>query len=262
MGGSVLAALRELLAYRVLIQSLVVRDLKARYRGSVLGFLWTFLNPMLLMGTYTLIFSLYMRVEMENYAAFVLVGLLPWLWFSSSISMGATSLVEGGGLLKKVFFPPQILPAVTVLASFANFLLSLPLLFGFLFLFRVHVGWAVVALLPLLAVQLVLTYGLTLIVSALTVRYRDVTQLLGNVLTLWFFLSPVIYPPSLVPPKFAVLLTLNPMATLLVGYQKVLLYNSWPLWSHVGVMGFVALGVLALGSLVFDHFRWTFAEEV
>jgi lipopolysaccharide transport system permease protein len=164
----------ELFAYRELIQVLVVRDLKARYRGSVLGFLWTFLNPILLMATYTLIFSVYMRIEMEHYAAFLMTGLLPWLWFSSSLLLGATSVVDGGGLLKKVFFPPQVLPAVTVLTNFANFLLSLPLLVGFLLLFGVRVGWTLVALLPLMVIQLVLTYGLTLIVGAVTVRYRDV----------------------------------------------------------------------------------------
>lgn len=257
-----MAALRELFAYRALIQSLVVRDLKARYRGSVLGFLWTFLNPLLLMVTYTLIFSIYMRVEMKNYTVFLLTGLLPWLWFSTSLLVGATSVVDGAGLLKKVFFPPQVLPAVTVFSNLANFLLSLPLLFGFLLLFRVRVGWAVLALLPLMAVQLVFTYGLTLIVSALTVRYRDLAQLVGNLLTFWFFLSPVIYPPHLVPARFAPLLMLNPMAPLLMGYQSVLLYNVMPAWRQVGMVAVVALAVLALGGLVFDRFRWTFAEEV
>lgn len=256
------SALTELFAYRALVQSLVVRDLKARYRGSVLGFLWTFLNPVLLMGTYTLIFSVYMRIEMENYAAFLVTGLLPWLWFSSSLLVGSTSVVDGGGLLKKVFFPPQILPAVTVLANFANFLLSLPLLFGFLLLFGVRVGWTVMALLPLMAIQLVFTYGLALTVSALTVRYRDLAQLLGNFLTLWFFLSPIIYPPHLVPPQFGALLTLNPMAPLLMGYQNALLYNSSPLWGSVVAVAAVAVGAMVLGALVFDRFRWTFAEEV
>jgi lipopolysaccharide transport system permease protein len=252
----------ELFAYRELIQVLVVRDLKARYRGSVLGFLWTSLNPILLMATYTLIFSVYMRSEMEHYAAFLMTGLLPWLWFSSSLLLGATSVVDGGGLLKKVFFPPQVLPAVTVLTNFANFLLSLPLLVGFLLLFGVRVGWTLVALLPLMVIQLVLTYGLTLIVGAVTVRYRDVAQLLANFLAVWFFLSPVLYPPNLVPPKFAALLTLNLMAPLLMGYQSVLLYNTLPLWTPLGIVAGVSVGAIMLGTLVFNRFRWTFAEEV
>jgi ABC-type polysaccharide/polyol phosphate export permease len=214
------------------------------------------------MTTYTLIFSVYMRVEMENYAVFVMAGLLPWLWFSSSLQIGAKSVLDGGELLKKVFFPPQVLPAVTVLANFANFLFSLPLLFGFVLLFGVRVGWTLVALLPLMVIQLVLTYGLTLIVAAVTVRYRDVAQLLTNLLMVWFFVSPVLYPANLVPPKFAALLTVNPMAPLLMGYQNVLLYNAFPLWGPVGVVAGVAVGAIMLGTLVFNHFRWTFAEEV
>lgn len=254
--------LSELFSYRALIQVLVVRDLKVRYRGSLLGFLWTFLNPILLMTTYTLIFSVYMRVEMENYAVFVMAGLLPWLWFSSSLQLGARSVLDGGELLKKVFFPPQVLPAVTVLANFVNFLLSLPLLFGFVLLFGVHVGWSLVALLPLMLIQLVLTYGLTLIVAAVTVRYRDVAQLLNNLLMVWFFVSPVLYPANMVPSKFAALLAANPMAPLLMGYQNVLMYNAFPLWRSVGVVVGIAAGAMLLGTLVFNHFRWTFAEEV
>src|SRR5262245_22201693 len=120
---------REFFVYRALIQALVMRDLKARYRGSMLGLLWTLLNPLLHMGIYALVFSVYLRVQTELYAVFLLCGLLPWMWLSSSLLMGSTAIIEGGGLLRKVFFPPQILPAVTVAAHFVNFLIGVPLLF-------------------------------------------------------------------------------------------------------------------------------------
>lgn len=256
------ALLSELFAYRALIRSLVVRDLKARYRGSVLGFLWTFLNPALLMCTYTLIFSVYMRIDMEAYAAFLMTGLLPWIWFSSSLNMGGTSIVHGGDLLKKVFFPPQVLPVVLVLSNLANFLLSLPLLFAFLLMFDIRPGWTVVALLPIMAIQLVFTYGFTLIVASVTVRYRDVAQLLGNLLTLWFFLSPIVYPAQQVPSTFLPLLLVNPMAPLLMGYQNVLLRDSWPEWTGLALASLAAVTAMTVGRIVYDHFRWTFAEEV
>lgn len=254
--------LSELFAYRVLIQSLVVRDLKARYRGSVLGFLWTFLNPALLMCTYTLIFSVYMRIDMEAYPAFLMTGLLPWTWFSSSLNMGGISIVQGGELLKKVFFPPQVLPAVMVLSNLANFILSLPLLFGFLLLFGIRPGWTVVALLPVIVIQLILTYGFTLIVASVTVRYRDVSQLLANFLTLWFFLSPIVYPPHQVPSTFAPLLLVNPIAPLLSAYQSILLRDLWPEWTGLALALLAAGATMTLGRVVFDRFRWTFAEEV
>lgn len=254
--------LSELFAYRVLIQSLVLRDLKARYRGSALGFFWTFLNPALLMGTYMLIFSVYMRLQMENYAAFLLTGLLPWLWFSSSLLVGGASVMQGGDLLKTVSFPPQVLPAVSVTANLVNFLLSLPLLFGVLLLCGIRPGWTIVALVPIVATQLVLTYGLTLLVSALTVRYRDVTPLLGNVLTLWFFLSPVVYPAAQVPEALARFFLLNPMAPLLMGYQAALLDHAWPPASSLAFAAVVAITAMIVGEAVFDRLRWTFAEQV
>lgn len=258
----VIAHLRELSAYRVLIRSLVVRDLKARYRGSVLGFLWTFLNPLLLMATYGLVFSVYMRNGMENYTAFLMTGLLPWTWFSSSLLMGATSIIEGGGLIKKVFFPPQILPTVTVLANTVNFLLSLPLLFLLFFVFRVKIGWAFLALFPVMVIQLLLTMGLVLIVSALTPRYRDLSQLLSNLLMLWFFLSPVLYPASQVPEQFRFTLVLNPMASPLIAYQDGLFYNKLPNWVALGGTALVAVLVYLIGIWVFNRFKGSFAEEV
>ena len=260
--GIIIDHLRELYAYRVLIQSLVVRDLKARYRGSVLGFLWTFLNPLLLMATYGLVFSVYMRMGMENYTPFLMTGLLPWTWFSSSLLMGATSIVEGGGLIKKVFFPPQILPTVTVLANTVNFLLSLPLLFLLFFVFRVKIGWASLALFPVMVIQLLLTMGLVLIVSALTPRYRDLSQLLSNLLMLWFFLSPVLYPASQVPEQFRFTLVLNPMAPPVIAYQDALFYNKPPDWEALGGTALVAALAFLVGVLTFDRFKSSFAEEV
>jgi len=257
-----LTAFRELFAYRALIESLVVRDLKARYRGSVLGFLWTLVNPLLLMVTYTLVFSVYVRVGMEGYPAFLFCGLLPWTWFSSSLLMGATSIVEGGSLLKKVFFPPQVLPTVTVLANTVNFLLSLPFLFLFLLLFRVKIGWPVLALIPTMAVQLVFTMGLVLLVSALTVRYRDLSHLLSNLLTFWFFLSPIIYPATQVPERFRSIIAINPLAALSIAYQDALFYNRLPSWEALGGTALMAAVVCLIGIRVFDRFKGSFAEEV
>jgi lipopolysaccharide transport system permease protein len=258
----VFTTFRELLQYRTLIQMLVVRDLKARYRGSALGLLWTLLNPLLYMGIYALVFSVYMRMAMEHYAAFLLCGLLPWIWFSSSLTAGTTSIVEGGGLLKKVFFPPQVLPTVTVVANFVNFLLSLPLLVAVLLFYGVTLGRASLVLPLVMAMQFALTLGLTLIVAATSVRYRDIPPILTHLLTFWFFLTPIIYPIAQAPEQFRSFLLLNPMTSFCIAYQNALLYNVLPSWQIWGVM--VGGGVLGIGAgiLVFGRFRWSFAEEV
>jgi len=256
------AEVRELVAYRALIQALVLRDLKARYRGSALGLLWTLLNPLLHMAVYVLIFSVYMRNDMDRYAAFLLCGLLPWIWLSTSLMLGATSIVDGGSLLKKVFFPPQVLPTVTVMANFTNFLLGIPLLFGLLLLYGVELRWPLFLLPAIMAAQFALTLGLTLTLSAASVRYRDIPPILGHLLTFWFFLSPIIYPAAQVPERFRSLVSLNPFAPFAVAYQEVLLYNSLPAWDVWAGMATAAIGALLCGLLVFGRFRWTLVEEV
>jgi ABC-type polysaccharide/polyol phosphate export permease len=214
------------------------------------------------MAIYALVFSVYLRNDTERYPAFLLCGLLPWIWFSSAILMGTTTIIEGGGLLKKVFFPPQILPTVTVITTFVNFLLSLPLLFGMLLLFRVTFGWALLALPLVITAQFALTLGLTLIISSVSVRYRDIPPILGHVLTFWFFLTPIIYPVANVPERFRPLLSLNPITPFFVAYQDALLYNRLVSWEAFGSMVCLGAGALLLGVFVFEHLRWSLVEEV
>src|SRR6266849_7525868 len=187
---------RKLFRYRMLIQSLVGRELKARYRGSILGFFWSFVNPLLLLLTYGIVFTYMLPVprppEVEPYFLYLFCGILPWTWFNASVLEGSGVLIAGGSLIKKVMFPAEVLPVVTVLTNMVQFLLGLPILFLFLVL-RIGVSPAAL-LLPLpLFVQLVLTLGLALCVSALTVHFRDIQNILSHVLHLWFFATPVLY---------------------------------------------------------------------
>jgi lipopolysaccharide transport system permease protein len=253
---------QELLRYRVLIQTLVVRDLKARYRGSTLGLLWTLLNPLLHMAIYALVFSVYMRNEMERYPAFLLCGIVPWTWLSSALFLGTTAIIEGGSMLKKVFFPPQVLPTVTVIATFINFLLSLPLLFGVLLLFGVTFGWSLLALPLIMSAQFALTLGLTLIISATSVRYRDIPPILGHMLMFWFFLTPILYPVSSVPERFRTLLSFNPATPFFVAYQEALMYNRLVSWEAFGAMVGLGAAALLVGVLIFKRLRWSLVEEV
>ena len=256
------AHLVELYRYRVLIATLVVRELRARYRGSLLGFLWSFLNPLLLMAVYLLVFSVYLRVPLEGYAVFLFSGLLPWLWFSSSLGHAVGVIVGSGALVKRVFFPAEILPLVSVLSNLANFLLSLPLLIVFLLAFGIRLTPALAFLPLLLLLQLVLTAGLALPLAALNVHLRDVEQILGNFLILWFFLSPILYPVSTVPEWLKPLYFLNPLAGLIQGYQNVFFFGAPPSWAHLGVVAVFALAALVGGYWVFDRLRDSLAEEV
>ena len=260
--------LATLFRYRGLIQTLVVRDLKARYRGSVLGFFWSFFNPLMLLLIYTFVFTKVMPgihpPEMEPYALFMFCGILPWTWFSSSLLESANTLIAGGNLIKKVLFPAEVLPIVTVLANMVHFFLGLPILVAFLIYYQRSVGALEVLWFPVIVlVQLVFTIGLALFLSALTVHFRDLKDLLANLVQLWFFATPIIYPMHLAPTDIAWLLNLNPMTHIMRSYQQVLFFDG-PLGHQkpLALVGLLSVGVFLIGYFVFDRLRDSFAEEV
>jgi ABC-type polysaccharide/polyol phosphate export permease len=265
----VLANLRQLFRYRALISSLVARELKARYRGSVLGFLWTFVNPLLLLGIYTFVFTVVMPesrsgARLEPYALFLMCGILPWIWFQSSLVESCTVLIAGGNLIRKVLFPAEILPIVTVLTGLVNFALGLVILGGFVLFYGRPIPVGDLAWLPVvIAVQLVLTLALGLLLSSLTVHFRDLRDLLANVLLLWFWGTPILYSMTQVPERFRPILALNPFTHLAVAYQGVL-FTEGPFgeWRSLLVVGAASLVLLALAYFVFDRLRDTLAEEV
>ncbi len=257
-----------LFRYRGLIQTLVARDLKARYRGSVLGFFWSFVNPLLLLLVYSFVFTVIMPAmhpeEIRPYGLFFFCGILPWTWFSSSLSESANVLISGGNLIKKVLFPAEVLPIVSVLANMVHFFLGLPILGAFLIYYRrpldpVELLWFPV----IVAVQLVFTTGLALLLSALTVHFRDIKDLLGNLLTLWFFSTPIIYSMDMAPEEFRWVLNLNPMTHIVISYQEVLFHvGPHGHWKWLLAVGALSIVIFVVGYFVFDRLRDSFAEEV
>ena len=262
-----LSNLGSLLRYRGLIQSLVARELKARYRGSVLGFVWSFINPLLLLSIYSFVFTTIMHnndPRTKPFAVFMFCGLLPWTWFSASLTEGASSLISGGNLIKKVLFPAEVLPIVSVLANMVHFLLGLLILAAFMVGFRHSPNLAALPWFPVVVlIQLILTLGLALGLSALTVHFRDIRDLLANVLTLWFFGTPIIYPyfmPSV--GRFLWLFRLNPFYHLAVSYQEILFFDHFGHARSLLLLGAVSLAVFLAGYWLFDRLRDSFAESV
>lgn len=261
-----IAELRTLLRYRALIESLVSRELKARYRGSVLGFLWSFVNPLLLLLTYTLVFTVVLpnrQAGIQPYFLFLFCGILPWTWLQGSLAESSGVIIANGNLIKKVLFPAEVLPTVTVLANLAHFLLGLPILLAFL-VWKGKLAWTVL-LLPLpIFVQLVLSLGLAFFLSALTVHFRDIQNIVAHVLHLWFFATPVIYSYAALAERSPLrqALRLNPMTHVVVMYQQVLFYGQVDHWRGlllallVGCLGFAA------GAFLFERLRDTLPEEV
>ena len=259
--------LARLLRYRGLIQSLVARELKARYRGSVLGFFWSFINPLFLLLIYSFVFKyiLEQRAEgIENYELFMFCGILPWTWFSSSLIESSGVLISGGNLIKKVLFPAEILPIVTVLANMVHFFFGLSILAGFLIWYQRPLHLSELALFPVaVLIQLILTLGFALILSALTVHFRDIKDILGNLMTFWFFATPIIYPYFMMKDWQLALLKYNPFTHLAITYQEILYFDG-PVghWFWLLVLGVISVGFFLFGYFVFDRLRDTFAEEV
>jgi lipopolysaccharide transport system permease protein len=260
--------------YRGLIQSLVARELKARYRGSVLGFFWSFFNPLLLLLVYSIVFKYVMTAahdpKVEPYALFMFCGILPWTWFASSLTEASGVLIAGGNLIKKVLFPAEILPIVTVLANMVHFFFGLIILAGFLVWYQRPLNPSELALFPLVvAVQLILTTAFALLLSSLTVHFRDIRDILSNLLTFWFFATPIIYPYFMFVDKDGKemwqgqLLKLNPFSHLAITYQEILFFEG-PV-GHLKLLlllGVISIGFFLLSYWVFDRLRDTFAEEV
>ena len=255
-------SLRELVAARDIVLALVWREVRARYRGSFLGFLWTLLNPLMFMGIYSLVFTVYLRIEMAAYPVFLFTGLLPWTWFSSALVSGASSVIEGSSLVKRVAFPPLILPTVVVTANLVNFLLGLPLLVLFMIGFRVHLTWAILTLPVAMAIQYVFTLALAVILAMFTTRYRDLQHLLGNFITLWFFVTPILYPHPMVPASFHSLLLVNPMTSIIALYQNALYYGRFPQVSVLLFGAGLSVVLFALALWVYARWRWVVVEEV
>jgi len=263
-----LANLRQLVRYRGLVQSLVARELKARYRGSVLGFFWSFINPLLLLLIYSFVFTVVLPgtrpQELEPYALFMFCGILPWTWFSSSLLESANVLIASGNLIKKVLFPAEVLPVVTVLANMVHFFLGLPILAAFLVYYGAPLTPGELAWFPaVVLVQLVFTLGLAFVLSALTVHFRDLKDILSNVLTFWFFATPIIYPMTMAPGVGRQLLNLNPMTHVMVSYQEILFYRGpFGHWKWLLALGAAAVAMFLAGYFLFDRLRDSFAEEV
>jgi lipopolysaccharide transport system permease protein len=260
--------LAALVRYRGLIRSLVAREVTARYRGSVLGFFWSFVNPLMLLSIYTFVFTKILPNRDENlqpYALFMFCGLLPWTWFSSSLNEAAGSLISGSNLIKKVLFPAEVLPIVSVLSNMVHFFLGLLILAAFFIGLQYTPDWSDLIWFPLVVViQLIFTTGLALVLAALTVHFRDIRDLLSNLLTFWFFATPIIYAYYMESVQdFRWLFNLNPFFHLSVSYQEILFFRGPFVDGHLNLLllfGAISVGVFLAGYWLFDRLRDSFAE--
>jgi lipopolysaccharide transport system permease protein len=262
---------RQLIAYRDLVRNLVLRDLKVRYKNSVLGFFWSLLNPLLMMIILTIVFGILIQIaDIQRFPLFILTGLLPWNYLAVSLLVSTSSIVNSAPLIKKVYFPREVLPLSAVLSELVHFLLALVVLFALFPLFGVGLTRWVLVLPLLMLIESIFIIGLALFLSTLNVFYRDTQSIMGVATNAWFFLTPVIYPLSTLPQNYqlrgltmnvqSLVMTLNPMAALVTCYRSVILEGAPPafdLWFRSLIMAVLSLLV---GYLVFNRHSRLFGE--
>lgn len=271
--------LRELFLYRDLLFNLVIRDLKLRYRNSVLGFLWSLVNPLLMMLVFTVVFSFMMpNAEIRHFPIFALCAILPWNFFSAALSQSVDSIVGNAHLIKKVYFPREVLPISVVTSNLVNFLLALLVLFCMLFAAGIGVTKWVVFLPLVILAQFLFTLGLAFILATMNVYYRDTGIIMDVILMAWFFLTPIIYPIEILPasrqlwglalPIRRLMYILNPMASIVASYRTIL-YGSIngappgpPAFDFFSRTIVTSVVFLIGGYLIFARHSHVFGEEV
>lgn len=262
--------LRELYAYRELLFNLVKKELKIRYRNSVLGFFWSLLNPLLMMLIFTFVFAHVFKLGIKNFPIFLLTGILPWNFFNLSLVSATNSIVSYGELVKKVYFPREILPLSAVFADLINFFLALLMLFVFLIVYGYNFYVFIPFLLVLIVIQTILTIGISFFLAGLNVYFRDIQYIISVGLLALFYATPIIYNVRMIENmnivrKYPYLLTiykLNPLSSLMIMYRNILYETRWPsLQTFLYALGIAALVLLA-GYFVFHRLEPAFAEEV
>ncbi len=254
--------IKELFKYKEMLNNLVRKDLRTRYKGSFLGFLWTFINPLLQLVVYSIIFSTIMRMNIEKYPMFLFVALLPWIFFSTSIQVSSSSIISNKDLVKKIYFPREVIPISVVTSGFMNLLFGFVIVFPALLIYRIKLNATIIYLPLVIIVEYVITLAFSLIFSALDVYFRDLEHILGIVIMAWFYLTPIIFPVEMVPKKYLKFFFLNPMTPIIAAFRDILYYGKIPDIQMLIINLASGLLLLVFGYRVFKILQKNFAEEI
>jgi lipopolysaccharide transport system permease protein len=257
-------AARRLVHYRDLLLTLSVHRLKVRYKQSVLGPSWAVLQPTLLMLIYTVIFSRIVRIQTDGapYAVFAYSALLPWTFFATALSSATNSLVSHFSLVTKVYFPREILPLTYVVAALVDFLVASSVLGALMAYYDIALSRYALFVIPTIAVLTLFTIAVSLLLSAVQVRYRDIGMALPLLLQLWMFATPVVYPLTLVPERWTTLYSLNPMVGIVESFRRVILQGVPPDFHSLGMSALVTATLLPLAYIYFKHVEATVADII
>lgn len=255
--------IKTLYNYREMINNLVKKDLRGRYKSSVLGFLWTFINPLCQIIIYTFVFSSIFSMNIEKYYLFLTVVMIPWVFFSTSVAGGTMAIVSQQDLVKKIYFPREVLPISYVTSNFINMLYSFVVVFIVILLSGIGVNIIALMYLPLvMVIQYILVLGITMITSACNVYLRDLEHIVGVLMMAWIYLTPVMYDISFIPEKLRYIFYLNPMTPIAISYREILYYKNIPPVTQLMGALIVAFILMVMGNIIFSYLEKSFVEEL
>ncbi len=254
--------MKNLYSYRELLKSNVKKEIRGKYKGSFLGILWSFLNPLLQVAVYAIVFPYIMRVETPNYLQYLIVGIIPWTFFITVINQGMIAVRMNAGIIKKVYFPREILPISVAISGLVNFFISCIIVLIFCVFGGLGISWHLI-LLPLIAlIQFIFTLGLVLALSAINIYIKDTEYIVQFIINMLFYATPILYPATLFPEKIRWVLYLNPLTGIIDAYRDIFMYHQMPGLMPILYLVVVAVIIFFVGLAIFRKLEKGFAEEL
>ena len=260
--GDFVRIFNELYNYRELLKTNVKKEVRGKYKGSWLGIIWTFSNPLLMLTVYSRVFPYILRVNVDNYTIFMIVALIPWNFFSTAIQMGTGCIVRNGNILKKVYFPREIIPISVVISQLVNFLITCIIVFLFVILSGIGISWHIVLFPLLVLIQSIIILAMVFVLSAITVFIHDIDHFVSVFLMLGFYATPIVYKTDMLPEKFQKIMNFNPIAQLIEGYRSILYYHEIPNIFVLSIWSIAGLILLVIGYCIFKKMEKSFVEEL
>ena len=254
--------IKNLYNYRELLKSNVKKEIRGKYKGSFLGVLWSFINPLLQVAVYAIVFPYIMRVKTDNYLQYLIVGIIPWSFFTTVLNQGMITVRMNAGIIKKVYFPREILPISVALSGLVNFFISCIIIILFCIFGGVGISWHLVLLPAFAIVQFFLTLGIVMALSAINIYIKDTEYLINFIVNMLFYGTPILYPATLFPEQYRWILYANPLTELINAYRDIFIYHQVPSLMAIGYLVGITILIFFIGLAIFRKLEKGFAEEV
>ena len=257
-----MSSFKEVFKYGEFLKTNVKKDIRGKYKGSFLGVLWSFINPLLSVIVYAIVFHYIMKFNIEHYLIYLISGIIPWTFFTTSLNSGMNSILFNANIIKKVYFPREILPISSVTSALINFFISCLIILLFAIFSGVGISINLVYLPIIVIIQYILCLGIVFILSAIEIYVKDIEHIINFLVSMLFYITPILYTPDYVPENMQYLLSFNPMSYLIEAYHDIFYYKKTPDFSSLGIVFLISILIFIIGYNIFKKLQKGFAEEV